>query len=104
MIKRYVVVLILIIFSFSLLYQSATAKEATAQMKLKKIAVPAKRLFTYTVKEGDTVSNILRKIPGITEKRLARNYRIIKELNQNVSDLDKLEVGQSLILPGKPVT
>lgn len=103
MFKRYVLVLIVIVFSVVLPYQPAAAKEDTAQITLKKTAVSTKKLYTYTVKKGDIISTIIRNIPGITEKDISNNYQIIKELNPNVPDLDNLEVGQSLILPGKPV-
>ena len=103
MIKRYVFVLIIVIFSAAFIYQQATAKEDTAQIKLKKTAVSSKKLYTYTVKKGDIISTIIRNIPGITEEDIAHNYGLIKELNPNIPNLDKLEEGQSLILPGKPV-
>jgi LysM repeat protein len=104
MIKRYVLVLIVIIASAALVYQPVAAKEDTAQITLKKTAVPKKKLYTYTVKKGDLLSTIIRHIPGITEEDISDNYQLIKELNPNISDLDNLEVGQSLVLPGKPVT
>jgi LysM repeat protein len=103
MIKRYVFVLILAIFSASFIYQPVAAKEDTAQIRLKKTAVSSKKLYTYTVKKGDIISTIIRNIPGITEEDIAHNYGLIKELNPNIPNLDKLEEGQSLILPGKPV-
>ncbi|MGD0170151.1 MAG: LysM peptidoglycan-binding domain-containing protein, partial [Smithella sp.] len=107
MIKRYVFVLVLVFFSFAFIFQlstAATAKEDTAQLKLKKTAIPSKKLYTYTVKKGDVLSNIIKSIPGVTEEDVSKNYEIIKELNPNISDLDNLEAGQSLILPGKPLT
>jgi len=110
MIKRYVFVLVLVFFSFAFIYQlsmtatAATAKEDTAQLKLKKTAIPSKKLYTYTVKKGDVLSNIIKSIPGVTEENVSKNYELIKELNPNISDLDNLEAGQSLILPGKPLT
>jgi len=107
MIKRYVFVLVLVFFSFAFIYQlstASTAKEDTAQLKLKKTAIPSKKLYTYTVKKGDVLSNIIKSIPGVTEENVSKNYELIKELNPNISDLDNLEAGQSLILPGKPLT
>lgn len=105
MIKRFSFVLLLAIISVALLYQPALAKkEDTAQIKLKKTAVPAKKLYTYTVKKGDTLSIILRNIPGITEDDLYNNYQIVKELNPDLANPNNLEIGQSLILPGRPAT
>jgi len=103
MIKRYVFVLILAIFSASFICQPVAAKEDTAQIKLKKTAVSSKKLYTYTVKKGDVLSTIIKSIPGVTEANVERNYELVKELNPGVPDLDNLEPGQSLILPGKPV-
>ena len=104
MIKRYVLVLIVIIVSAVLVYQPVAAKEDTAQITLEKTAVSKKKLYTYTVKQGDLISTIIRKIPGITEENISNNYKLIKELNPNISDLENLEPGQSLVLPGKPFT
>ena len=104
MLKRYVLVLIVMMFSVALLYQQAAAKEDTAQITLRKTAVSTKKLYTYTVKKGDTLSSIIKNIPGITEEDIPHNYQLIKELNPSLPDNDQLEVGQSLLLPGKPVT
>jgi LysM repeat protein len=104
MIKRYALALIIIIGSAALLYQQAAAKEDTAQITLKKTAVSRKNLYTYTVKKGDILSAIVRYIPGITEQDISNNYQIIKELNPDLADLDKLNPGQLLVLPGKSST
>ncbi len=107
MIKRYVFILVLVFFSFVFFFQLsivATANEDTAQLKLKKTAIPSKKLYTYTVKKGDVLSNIIKSIPGVTDEDVSKNYELIKKLNPNISDLDNLEAGQSLILPGKPLT
>jgi hypothetical protein len=111
MIKRYVFVLILVIFSVAFIYQfsiaatAATGKEDTAQIKLKKTAVSSKKLYKYTVKKGDVLSTIIKTISGITtEADVAKTYELVKELNPDIPDLEKLEAGQTLTLPGKPVT
>jgi LysM repeat protein len=104
MIKRYVFVLILAIFSASFICQPVTAKEDTAQIKLRKTAVSTKKLYTYTIKKGDVLSTIIRNIPGVTEANEERNIELVKELNPNIPDLNNLEPGQTLILPGKPET
>ena len=102
MIKR-CLVLILIIASATLVYQPVAAKEDTAQITLKKTAIHHKKLYTYTVKQGDSLSNIIKHIPGITEKNLSNNYQLIKELNPHIVDLENLDPGQSLVIPGKPL-
>ena len=103
MIKR-CLVLILIIASVTLVYQPVSAKEDTAQITLKKTAVHHKKLYTYTVKQGDSLSNIIKHIPGITEKNISNNYQLIKELNPHIADFENLDPGQSLVIPGKPLT
>ena len=102
MMKRYVLTLLVFIFSALLLCQSAAAKEDTAQITLKKTAVSKKNVYTYIVKKGDILSVIARHIPGVTEEDISDNYRLIQELNPDLKDVNKLSVGQSILLPGKP--
>jgi LysM repeat protein len=83
------------------LCQPVWAKEDTAQIALKKTAVSKQYLHKYTVKKGDVISAIIRRIPGITEEDIPDNYRIVKKLNPSVPDLNKLYAGQILVLPGK---
>jgi LysM domain. len=102
MINKFVLSLIVIIFSAVFSYMPAAAKEDTAQITLKKTAISKKNTYTYTVKKGDILSAIVRYIPGITEEDISDNYRVIQELNPDITDLNKLQVGQSLVLPRKP--
>lgn len=104
MFKRYVFALFVIIASCALVYQPVMAKEDTAQLKLRKTAISKKRLYTYTIKEGDVIANIIKNIPGVQEKDVSVNYQLIKELNPDIPDIDKLESGQLIVLPGKPVS
>jgi LysM repeat protein len=103
MIKRYVLVLIVIMVSAAFMHQIAAAKEDSAQITLKKTAVHQKKLYTYTVKKGDLLSTIIKHIPGTTGKDISNNYQLIKELNPAIADLNNLEPGQLLVLPGKAV-
>jgi LysM repeat protein len=102
MINKFVLSLVVIIFSAVFSYLPAAAKEDTAQIILKKTAISKKNTYTYTVKKGDILSAIVRYIPGITEEDISDNYRVIQELNPDITDLNKLQVGQSLVLPRKP--
>jgi LysM repeat protein len=104
MYKRYVFALFVVFASVALVYQPVMAKEDTAQIKLRKTAISKKRLYTYAVKEGDVIASIIKNIPGVQEKDISRNYHLIKELNPDIADIDKLEVGQLIVLPGKPVS
>lgn len=102
--RRYIFVLIVVLASMALVYYPVVAKEDTAQIKLKKTAISKKNLYTYTVKKGDVISSIVRQVPGITEQDIANNYKIIRELNPNIHNINNLEVGQTIVLPGKPLT
>ncbi len=104
MFKRYVFALFFVIVSIALVYQPVIAKEDTAQLKLRKTAISQKRLYTYTVKEGEVIANIIKNIPGVQEKDVPRYHHLIKELNPDIEDIDKLEAGQMLVMPGKPLS
>lgn len=102
MFKRFVMFLAVICASVALVYQPCAAKEDTAQIKLRKTAITTNKLYTYTVKEGEDISTIIRRIPGVREKDISKNYQLIKELNPDIPDLENLEAGQLLVIPGKP--
>ena len=103
MINRYTLALLAAIFSAVFFCESSMAKEDTAQITLKKTAISKQNLYTYTVKKGDMISTIIRQIPNIKKEDIQDNYNIIKDLNPDISDLNKLYVGQLLVLPGKPL-
>ena len=103
MINRYTLALLAAIFSAVFFCEFSMAKEDTAQITIKKTATSKKNLYTYTVKKGDIISAIIRKIPNINEEDIQANYKIIEDLNPDISDLDKLYEGQLLVLPGKPL-
>ena len=50
------------------------------------------------------ISNLVRQIPNIKEEDMKDNYKVIKDLNPDVSDINKLYVGQLLVIPGKPLS
>lgn len=79
------------------------AKEDTAQITLEKTAVSKQNVHLYKVKKGDVISAIIRKLPGITVDDIPDNYRVIKELNPEIENLNKLYAGQVIKLPGKSV-
>lgn len=100
MLKHYAFI-IMVVFVTALIYMPATAKEDTAQITLRKTAVSKQSTHQYVIKKGDVISGIIRKLPGITQEDIPDNYRIIKELNPNIPNLNKLRAGQTLVLPGK---
>jgi hypothetical protein len=101
MINRYTLTLLAAIFSVVFFCESSMSKEDTAQITLKKTATSKQNLYTYTVKKGDMISTLVRQIPNIKDEDIKDNYKIIKDLNPDISDLNKLLVGQLLVLPGK---
>ncbi|PKN67757.1 MAG: hypothetical protein CVU54_16355 [Deltaproteobacteria bacterium HGW-Deltaproteobacteria-12] len=101
MIKRDTLVIIAVFMLAAFLCQPSWAKEDTAQISLKKTAVSKQNVRLYKVKKGDVISAIIRKMPGITESDIPDNYRIIRQLNPEIEDLNKLYAGQILKLPGK---
>lgn len=103
MIKKFVWAIFAVMFSLIFSGQSILSQEDTAQITLRKTAVSKEYLYTYIVKKGDILSTIVRHIPGVTEADIANNYRLIQELNPHIEDVNKLSVGQKLILPGRPL-
>jgi len=83
--------------------QAFAAQEDTAKLTFTKTAIAKKPLHTYTVQKGDVLSAVVRRIPGMTEKQIPLYYQMIKELNPEIDNLNKLREGQELILPGKPL-
>ena len=103
MINRYTLALLAAIVSVVFFCEFSMAKEDTAQITLKKTATSKQKLYTYTVKKGDVISSIIKQIPNITEEDVKENYKVIKDLNPDISDFDNLYEGQLLVLPGKPL-
>lgn len=103
MIKRYILELIAVIIIAAFFSQLSWAKEDTAQISLEKTAVSKQNVHLYRVKKGDVISVIIRRLPGITVDDIPDNYRIIKELNPDIENFNKLYVGQVIKLPGKSI-
>lgn len=101
MIKRYILKLIAVLIFTAVFGQMSWAKEDTAQISLKKTAVSKQNVHLYKIQKGDVISAIIRRLPGITQDDIPDNYRIIKELNPEVENFNKLYAGQIIKLPGK---
>jgi LysM repeat protein len=97
----FMTVLIASLISTVALHHPASAGEDTAQLTFSKTAIARKDLQIYTVRKGDMISAIVRKLPDVREKDIPSLYRTIKELNPDIDDLNRLRAGQDLILPGK---
>lgn len=89
----------LLIF-LSIFFLSSTlsfAKEDTAHLTFKKSTATSKDTYSYTVKKGDHVLDIVRNELGITKDRL----KLVKRYNPHIDNLDMIHPGQKLILPTK---
>lgn len=103
MLKFYTIKLLAVLIVAVFCCQPSWAKEDTAQITLEKTAVSKQNVHLYRVKKGDVISAIIRKLPGITVDDIPDNYRVIKELNPEIENLNKLYAGQVIKLPGKSV-
>ncbi len=90
------------ILSSALFYSQALAeKEDTAQLTFSKTAVSKKPAHAYTVQEGDVLSEIINNLPGVTRKNISNYYKMTRDLNPNITDFNKLYVGQKILLPAQ---
>ena len=102
--NKFLSIPILVFFVIMAFHSPAmSTKEDTAQLTFSKTAIPKKTVHRYTVQKEDVLSAIVRKIPGVTEKDIPRYYQMIKELNPHIEDLNKLLVGQKIVLPGTAI-
>src|SRR3990170_6117908 len=69
------------------------AAEGTAQLTFQKTAILGNKTQTYTIRKGDTITRILRKL-----RRVATTPEVIKRLNPHITNLDRIYPGQKLIL------
>ena len=71
------------------------AEEDTAHLSFQKTATLGAKTRPYVVKEGEWLLQIMRAQAGITAHRLT----VIKKLNPEIEDLNKIKPGQVVILP-----
>jgi len=71
------------------------AEEDTAHLSFQKTATLSAKTRPYVVKEGEWLLQIIRAQAGITTHRLT----VIKQLNPQIEDLNKIKPGQVVILP-----
>ncbi|MGZ3580709.1 MAG: LysM peptidoglycan-binding domain-containing protein [Syntrophales bacterium] len=71
------------------------AEEDTAHLSFQKTATLSAKTRPYVVKEGEWLFHIMRAQSGITSHRAS----IIRKLNPEIKDLNKIKPGQVLILP-----
>jgi LysM repeat protein len=71
------------------------AEEDTAHLSFQKTAILSAKTRPYVVKEGEWLFQIMRAQAGVTAHRLT----LIKKLNPEIKDLNKIKPGQVVILP-----
>ena len=69
------------------------AAEGTAQLTFQKTAILGDKTQTYTIRKGDSITRILRKL-----RRVAMTHDVIKRLNPHIPNLNRIYPGQKLIL------
>lgn len=73
----------------------AEEEDTTAHLTFKKSATSKTKTRPYVVKKGEWLFDILRNQVGITSKQ----YIILKKLNPQIKDFDKVEPGDVIMLP-----
>lgn len=80
-------------------FQAISAQEDSAQLTFRKTAVSRKSVQYHMVRENEAIYGIIRKLPGVAEKDIPRYLQMIKVLNPQVKDWDKIYPGQRISLP-----
>ena len=89
----YLILLSSVFVTITSIYSSA--EEDTAHLSFQKTATLRAKTRPYVIKEGEWLLRIMRAEAGITSRRLS----ILKELNPEIRDLNKIRPGQVVILP-----
>ncbi len=121
MIKRYALVLITVAISAILVYQPANAAGETSQatlnktevkvVKSKKITskaisakiIPSAKVRYYKIKKGDGLMEIIRRELKVAEADIPKTIRTIKSLNPRIKNVNKIQPGTVIKLPGRTV-
>lgn len=56
----------------------------------------------YRIKEGDSISRIILSALNVKPSEALPTYRLIRQLNPEIADLNRLQVGDTLRLPPSP--
>jgi LysM repeat protein len=79
----------------------AEAREDSARLVFEKTPSLDKTLV-YVVKKGDSLAGILRKQRGELKKKVP--YDLIRQLNPDIKDLNRIYPGQKIVLPVRETT
>lgn len=98
--KKNILIFAVIIFICIIFFAEAST-EVTPRVNAGK-APPSKAItHRYVVQKGDIISAIIRKLPGITEANIGEYYRVVRELNPQMGNMQNIFPGQVVVLPGK---
>jgi LysM repeat protein len=92
--RLFYLILLSLVF-LTVTFKDSFAEEDTAHLSFQKTATLSAKKRPYVVKEGEWLFQIMRAQAGITSHRLT----IIKKLNPEIKDLNKIKPGQVVILP-----
>ncbi len=80
-------------------FQAISAQEDSAELTFRKTAHSKKSLLYHTVRENEAIYGIIRNLPGVAEKDIPRYLQMIRELNPEVKNWNKIYPGQKIALP-----
>lgn len=61
------------------------------------------RLTEYLIQEGDSISRIILAELNISQEKLIQTYRLVRQMNPSIEDMNTLSAGQRLKLPANLV-
>ncbi|MDO9528399.1 MAG: hypothetical protein Q7J27_04475, partial [Syntrophales bacterium] len=94
---------ILLLFILVIPSDVLCVEEDTAYLSFKKTPISKNRLYQYIVKKGDIVSNIIQTQLKANDNDIYKILSVVKQLNPEIKDINRIYPGQKLILPGKDV-
>lgn len=77
------------------------AKEDTAHLQFNKQSINKQATHRYVVQKGDVISLIIRNLPGFTDENIKEYYCVVRELNPQMKNMQKILPGQIIVLPGE---
>jgi LysM repeat protein len=81
--------------------QAWPSREPTARLRFERIGGYPKQHRQYVVRKGDTLERIVRSQFGkMSNRRMSSLYTDIQRLNPGLTDLERIQEGQTILLPG----
>lgn len=88
-----------ILSAMTFCFQAISAQEDSAELTFRKTAVSKKSIQVHTVRENEAIYGIIRNLPGVAEKDIPRYFQMIRALNPQIKNWDKIYPGQRITLP-----